>query len=155
MLNPLNLKFSQLLKLCKEEVESANSKFSQVLELCKKLANQMLILCKRCAEMCLNTFFQRIQHIFIDFKRNQRKPCIISAHLADFLQKYPLTAADPSTRVIIKLKWWMLAVIGAMVNTQCISNIFDRVNEEIKHHYTLPLLFLKRILLLLHSCTLN
>ena len=59
----------------------------------------MLILCKRCAEMCLNILFQRIQHLFIDFQRNQHKPYIISVHSADFLQKYSLTAADPSARV--------------------------------------------------------
>ena len=58
----------------------------------------MLILCKRCAEICLNILFQRIQHLFMDFQRNQHKPFIISAHSADFLQNYSLTAADPSTR---------------------------------------------------------
>ena len=63
----------------------------------------MLILCKRSVEFCLNIFFQRIQHLFIDFQRNQHKPYIISAHSADFLQKYPLTAADPRPRERFRL----------------------------------------------------
>ena len=58
----------------------------------------MLFLSKRRAEMCLNILFQRIQLLFIDFQRNQHEPYIISAQLADLLQKYPLAAADPSTR---------------------------------------------------------
>ena len=55
----------------------------------------MLILCKKCAEMCSNILFQRIQHLCIDF---QHKPYIISADSADFLQNYRLTAADPSNQ---------------------------------------------------------
>ena len=43
-------------------------------------------------------FFQRIHHQILNFQRNQHKFYIISAHSADFLQKYPLTAADPYTR---------------------------------------------------------
>ena len=58
----------------------------------------MLILCKKCAEVCWRILFQQIQYLFFNFQRNQRKSCIISAHLADFLHKYPLTAADPCTR---------------------------------------------------------
>ena len=58
----------------------------------------MLILRKRCAEICLIILIQWIQYLFIDFQRNQHKHYIILAHSADFLQKYPLTAADHSTR---------------------------------------------------------
>ena len=47
---------------------------------------------------CAEIFFQRIQHLFLDFQRNEHKLYITSAHSADFLQKYPLTAAEASTR---------------------------------------------------------
>ena len=87
-----------MLKLRKKGAESLNLKFSQVLKLCRKGAESNADF-KRCAEMCLNILFQRIQHLFINFQRKQHKPYIISAHSADFLQKYRLTSADPSTRV--------------------------------------------------------
>ena len=58
----------------------------------------MLILCKKCAERCWNISFQRIRHQILNFQRIQHKSYIISAHSVDFLQNYPLAAADPSTR---------------------------------------------------------
>ena len=64
----------------------------------------MLTLCKKCAERCWNIFFQRIHHQILNFQRIQHKSYIVSAHSADFLQKYPLTAADPSTRVLILIR---------------------------------------------------
>ena len=69
-----------------------------MLQLCKKCAESNADFTKRCVEMCSNILLQRIQRLSINFQRNQHKPYIISAHSVNFLEKYPLTAADSSTR---------------------------------------------------------
>ena len=76
----------KVLKIFKEGAE-------KLLKLCKRSVR----LCKKAAEIWWNILFKRIQRLFFNFQRNQHNSYKFLAHSADFLQKYPLTAADTST----------------------------------------------------------
>ena len=84
--------------------------FLQVLKFCNIGLNQMLILCKICAEIIEFSGisdYHSIFNIITIYKSYQHKSYIILAHSTDFLQKCPLTVAEPSNRETRQLRKWL------------------------------------------------